>query len=906
VVLRAWTRWVVEHAVPSEVREDVSGDLLGLFYRDSAADGAGRATARYRRHAVSCSIRFGVQRCGNVVRGGAIPMGPSRRELKLPLRMLVGWRMDLALAARMLIRHPALSAIAVFGITVAIAIAATMFTIATEQLSPSPLPLPQGDRIVALQKWDFAEYRPEPIVPDDVRTWQEQLSTIRDIGAFQTVTRNLIVPSGAPEPIEVAEISAAAFDVAGTAPMMGRVIRPEDERADAVPVVVIGHAEWRRRFDANPHVLETTVQLGDTHHTVVGVMPEGFAFPIHHAYWIPLRLDSSSGRMGASLSVFGRLASGATLEGAQSELTAVGDRERRASPSASQEVRPRVVPYAHQFSATDQPGNRLALQLMRFLVGILLVVVSINIAVLVYARTAARQAEFAVRTALGASRGRIVMQLFSEGLVLAGVGALAGVALAAVALAQVREVFSREETLPFWMRFDLSGETITYTVGLTLLAAAVIGALPAWNATGPRIQNRLQALTAGGNGGMHLGRVWTTLILLQVAIAVALLPMVVVRMSELARDGMQPLGLAAHGYVVAQLSLEGTAAAPIGSVEAASRFAARYRQLEQKISATGTARASTFSTVAPGFESAALIRSDVGGVEANVRVNRVAVNFFDTFGVPILTGRDFVGADAAPEARAVIVNRSFSQVLSSGAEVLGSRIRLAPRAHGAEAITGLADDWYEIVGIVEDFPASPSETAPLDPKAYRAITPDATDALIMALHLHATDTEAWGARLRRMAADVDPTLQVTNVTLMDDLLGQHRLTMRLLAAVFGAMTLSVLLLSAAGIYAMMAFSVTQRRREIGIRLALGAGARRILWTVFSRAGTQLLAGTGLGTGAALLLDRAAEGGLMSGHAAVATAAVVLLMTMAGLLAALGPARQGLRIQPAEALRHPLR
>jgi len=381
--------------------------------------------------------------------------------------------MNLRLAVRMLIRHPALSAIAVFGITVEIAIAATMFTLVGEQLSPSDLPLPEGSSRFSSGT--------RPLVPRDVVAWREQLSTVRHLGAFRTVTRNLIVPPAAPEPIEIAEMSAAGFDVAGVAPVMGRVIRPEDERPGAAPVVVIGHAAWRSRFGANPNVLDTTIQLGDTHHTVVGVMPEGFAFPINHAYWTPLRLDSSSHAIagGPPLTVFGRLPGGATLQSAQAELTMVGERARTASPETHQHLRLRVVPYASQFSEMDQPGNRLALQLARFFISVLLIGISINVAVLVYARTAARQAEIAVRTALGASRGRIIAQMFAEGLVLAGLGALAGVTLAAVALAQIREALLLSEPLPFWIRFTISGQTMTYVVALTVAAAGVIGALPA-------------------------------------------------------------------------------------------------------------------------------------------------------------------------------------------------------------------------------------------------------------------------------------------------------------------------------------------------------------------------------------------------------------------------------------------
>lgn len=839
--------------------------------------------------------------------GGVEQMKERQREAR-GFRFLTGWRMDLALAVRMTVRHPALSAIAIFGITVAIAMSATMFTLVGEQLNPSDLPLPDGRRIVALQQWDSASNVPQPLGAPDVVAWRGQLSTVRHLGAFRTLTRNLIVPPAAPQPIAVAEMSAAGFEVAGVAPAMGRVIRPEDEQPGAAPVVVIGHAEWRSRFGANPGVLDMTVQLGATHYTIVGVMPEGFAFPINHAYWIPLRLDAFTlpGGGGQPLSVFGQLADGATLQSAQAELTGIGERARTASPATHQHLRPRVVSYAYQFSAMEQPSNRLALQLGRFFITLLLVVISINVAVLVYARTAARQAEIAVRTALGASRGRIIAQMFTEGLVLAGLGALAGVSLAAVALRQIQQALSQEAPLPFWYRFTVSGETIAYVVVLTALAAAVIGALPAWKATASRIQNRLQALSAGGGSGMQLGRLWTALILLQVAFAVALLPVVLVRAAELADAGMASVGFAADEYLVAQLSAEQPSTAQTAPVQSSESFGRQYRAIEQRITETGTVRAITFSSFAPGSEPDVVVRSDVGATDVSVEVNRVAVNFFDTFGARILTGRNFMNADAAPQGQSVIVSRSFAQAMPHGAAVLGSRIRLAANDESVRASSGLGDDWYQIVGIVDDFPAPAPGTESPDLKVYRAITPDATTALVLALHVHAADVEPWVTRLRQIAANLDPTLQLTQVRSMDALFRENQQNARLLAGVLATMALSVLLLSAAGIYAMMSFAVTQRRREIGIRLALGAGARRILWTIFSRAAAQLLLGAALGTGVALLLNHAADGTLLENYAAVVLPAVVLLITVAGLIAALGPARQGLRIEPTEALRDPSR
>ena len=830
-------------------------------------------------------------------------MKESSRDAR-SFRFLTGWRMDLALAIRMTMRHRALSAIAIFGITVAIAMSATMFTLVSEQLKPSDLPLPDGRRIVSLQQWNASKNSPQPLGAADVVAWREQLSAVRPLGAFRTLTRNLIAPPAAPQPIAVAEMSAAGFEVAGVAPALGRVIRPEDEQPGAAPVLVIGHAEWRNRFGANPGVLDMTVQLGATHYTIVGVMPEGFAFPVNHAYWIPLRLDAftSPGGGGASLRTFGKLADGATLQSAQAELAALGERARAASPETHQHIRPRVVLYAYQFSEADQPANKLALQLARFFITLLLLVISINVAVLVYARTAARQAEISVRTALGASRGRIIAQMFIEGLVLAGVGAVAGVALTAVALRQLQQGLSQGQPLPFWTRLTVSGDTLAYVVVLTAIAAAVIGALPAWKATGSRIQNRLQALTAGGGSGMHLGRVWTALILLQVTFAVALLPVVLVRVAELADEGRMSPDFAADEYLVANLSAE-QPSAQAAVAQSRESFGRRYREIEQRIMATGTARAITFSW--PGEEDL-VVRSDLSATDVSVAVKRVAVNYFETFGVRILMVRDFTNADAGPQARFVIVNRAFAQAMPQGAAVLGSRIRLARAAQGAKAISSLADDWYQIIGVVEGFPPAPPGAESPNPKVYRAFTPDAASALFLGLHVHPADVESSIGRLRQIAANLDPTLQLTNVRSMDAMFRESQRNARLLAGVLATMALSVLLLSAAGIYAMMSFAVTQRRREIGIRLALGAGARRILWTIFSRSAAQLLLGAALGTGVALVLNHAADGELLENYAAIVLPAVVLLITFAGLLAALVPARQGLRIEPTEALRDPAR
>jgi MacB-like periplasmic core domain len=285
-----------------------------------------------------------------------------------------------------------------------------------------------------------------------------------------------------------------------------------------------------------------------------------------------------------------------------------------------------------------------------------------------------------------------------------------------------------------------------------------------------------------------------------------------------------------------------------------------------------------------------------------VRFNRVDVGFFDAFDVPILTGRRFEPGDVNPAASNVIVNRTFVERVLGGRNALGRRIRYVGRSGDARPDLVELGRWYEIVGVVSDFPPRATSMGLVNAKLYHAAASGDTAPVRLAVRGRGTTPAAFAGRLREIAATVDPNLQLRNVLGMDEVLSQEQGMARLLSLGLVILTLSVVAPSAAGIYALMSFTVAQRRKEIGIRAALGADPRRILGSIFSRALIQLATGALLGALVAALLEQLTNGDLMRGNGPVVLPAVAAFMMLVGLLAAIGPARRGLRIDPTEALR----
>jgi putative ABC transport system permease protein len=860
------------------------------------------------------------RRAARVQLGGVTQLRESWRAA-WGLPWLDGFALDARLGLRMLRRSWGLTLAGGLAMTIVITIAAVAFVFLDEFMGRTAPPLDEGERVVALQSWDAEAHRRREVSRRDLERWGATLQSVEDLGGFQTIERRLIVDGRPAEWVRVAEITASGFRLSRVPPRLGRWIAEADEHVAAAPVVVIGYDVWQSRFASDRAVIGQTVRLGEIIHTVVGVMPEGFAFPVNHRYWIPLRSNVSGSLKPAPEGVvFARLVPGVSLDRAQAELTTIGLLPPASMPTSGDARRPRVVPYTFAFTDDVERGE-LAWQqrIILLLVSLLLVPPCLNIAILIYARTVTRQEEFAARFALGASRGRIVVQLCVEVLVLSSAAGGLALAIARPILIQIGEVIRRFPelggSLPFWVDFNFSWRAAFFVAGLCVLAALIAGLVPALQATGRVLPTALRSL--GSRTGIPLGATWTALIVAQVGLAMALLPSTM----ELAWGNLRPAvlgpGFAAREFLTARLVVD-SQSVPFDSRLPAfgeqslaqdrptaeadlPAFASRIRGLQaevvRRIEAEPGVSAVTFVAALPGAEPLTLVEMDEGAagqrVRRYVRANQVDRAFFAVFDVPALAGRTFDGRDFGAAATA-IVDQTFARQVVGDGNAIGRRVRPVA-APGSEA-----GPWYEIVGIVPDRPANTSQGRMYVPALPGARGPAGPIHLV----LHAgPDPAATSRRLQEIATNFDPILRLDDVRRLDDVLAETQMSSSLTSYALAIVTLSVLVLSAAGLYALMSFAVTLRRREIGIRTALGARPGRLLASIFARAMRQIAAGVVVGVTAALVLHRTlnieVEGGWHIPW--ILPAAAIFIMTI-GLLSAVGPARRAIRVDPTEALR----
>jgi putative ABC transport system permease protein len=807
--------------------------------------------------------------------------------------------LDLKLGIRMLWKYPGLSLIGGLAMAVAIAFGTAMLAFFHSQLDSS-LPLPEGDRIVALENWDTSKNNEERRAADDLSVWRREMKTVQEIGAFRNVGRNLIVAGRAVEPIRIAEITAAGFGVARTAPILGRPILPTDEVPEAEPVLLIGYDIWQSRFAGDLAVIGRPVRIGATHHTIIGVMPAGFAFPMNHSYWTPLRIEAAHHPPGAgpAIFIFGRLAPGETMASAQAELAPIGQRRGAEYPSTHGHLRPQVLPYTYTL-LDIQDVTLWQVAVMQGMISMLLVIVAVNVGILIYARTATRQGEIAIRGALGASRFRIVGQLFVEALVLAVAAGAVGVMMARVALTQGNAIMQSEfGRMPFWLDDRIPPVALLYTAAVIVFAAVVAGILPALQATRYRAASTLREL--GGSTGIRLGATWTVLIVAQVGLAVAGLPVIVSEGWREVRQATSAPTFRMEEYMAVRLSLDQEDPPPgvrpdAHRTQVRARLVRLHSEMANRIESDPAVVDVTSATAIPGGEPRARIRTEGSrggeGLEHEVRVNRIAEDFFDAFDAAVLTGRVPTVADR----NAVLVNRTFARRVFGDADPLGRRIQYLR----SEDSTG--ERWFEVIGIVEDLYTNSLSPEIVSSEIYHPLqAADAVDATFI-LRMRGGEPAALGDRLRKIATDIEPDVRV-GARPMTLVYQQDRLALRLVIGVLGAIMSSVLLLSSAGIYALVSFTVSRRRKEIGVRAALGAEPGRLLRSVFARAAGQIALGLVTGVLTIVVLDTLAEGSLLGGKGKILLPAVSLMMVTAGVLAVVGPARRALRIQPIEALR----
>ena len=458
---------------------------------------------------------------------------------------------DYRLGLRMLLKYPGLTLAGGLALAIAIGVGAGWYDILGKVFAPT-IPLPEGDRLVSIETQNTLTNEPEPRVLRDFLEWRRGLQTIEDLGAYRTHTRNLVVGNTPPEPIQVAELTAAAFGTARVPPLFGRALLDSDETAGGPGVVVLGYDVWQRSLGGREDVLGSVVKLGDTPATVIGVMPKGFGYPVNHDAWTPLSLRGSYDALeGDAISVIGRLARGVSRQQADAEMRLFGERTAAALPATHAHLRPRVERFGG--APDDLDIAQLALRNLPAL--LVLSIACLSVGTLIYARTATREGEIAVRTALGASRARIMSQLFVEALVLASVAAPVGLIAADRALAWGIESANRATGgAPFWMTPGLKLSTILYAGGLAVVSAAMLSVLPALKVTRARVQPHLANLGSGG-ATLRFGRVWTGAMIVQVALTAIGIPVALESVSQTMRKVQTRAQFPSREYLAARIDV---------------------------------------------------------------------------------------------------------------------------------------------------------------------------------------------------------------------------------------------------------------------------------------------------------------------------------------------------------------
>jgi putative ABC transport system permease protein len=817
--------------------------------------------------------------------------------------------LDLKLGVRLLFKHPGLTLVSTLALAIGIAIVAG-FHAGTEFMVRPVLPDAQGDRIVAMWNHDIARSDRGEQTLGDMLAWRQALTSVHEVGAFVLQQRAVVAEDGQTRLVHAAQISASAFALLRVTPLLGRPLVENDERPGSAAVALLGFELWQSALQGDPAIIGKTIRVGGADHTVVGVMPGGFAFPRREQLWTPLRIPSAGVQPGNGPVIdmsFGRLAPDVTLLVAVAELRVVGLRLAADHRQTHSGFRPRIAPYARSFLEANEPGLALLMRAARVLIGIVVLVVAVNVGTLVYARNAARIGEVALRMALGASRRRIAVQMFLEALVLASVAGAVGLVIMAWPLHLLREVFAtsvaRGDAPPYWFVVRVGPSTALLVVGLVLLCAVLTGALPALKLMDRHMRSQLQRVQEAVSG-LRFGTASTLVVVSQVAISVALLTVAGAQLRTFVDDwlSLDDGDIARAGYLAAQLRWDPAPFASRGE-EAAGAESARQAQtrraLDRQVSQEPGVRGVTFDAflgVRP-FE----VPSSAASAPRWTYVISIAPDYFAVYDAPIIAGRAFDETDASNVARHVaIVNEAFVRTVPAG-DAIGQRVRPF-NAQGGHSL----GEALEIVGVVRDsLTFEISQRGPgwvAQPTIYVPLTATAS-RLRMTVHVRG-EPEQFVPRLRAVAATIDPTLVLHQPMPLEKIDAIDRLFLRLYGFGVAFLVFAVALLSTAGVYSMMSFMVAQRTREIGIRIALGAKPTRVVRDVFSRALGQVGAGTALGLGVGF----AASDGPFALSDSVFHHGPGLLMAVAALILATGviacgiPLNRALRIQPTEALR----
>ncbi|HKP13384.1 MAG TPA: ABC transporter permease [Blastocatellia bacterium] len=796
---------------------------------------------------------------------------------------------DMRYGTRTLAKRPGFAFVAVLTLALGIGANTTIFSFVNGILLRS-LPYPRPDRLVALDETALKRgVTSMGVSYPNFLDWREQNRVFEDIAAYDTSSLAL-TGGGEPEQLQGAAVSHGLFEILRVAPLMGRAFIEEEDRPQTDDVVVLGYGLWQRRFGGDPQIVGQTVLLNGRPHAVIGVMPDGLRFPEVSDYWVPLALTTETyTRNDHGLSAIARLKDGVTVEQAAADMADIAGRVERQNPVTNEGLGVSVTGL-HAALAGDYSK---ALMILLSVVGCVLLIACANVANLMLVRATSRQKEMAIRAALGASRRRIVRQLLTESMLLGVAGGATGLLLAVWGLDLLLAAIPIK--LPFWMKFGIDLRVLGFTLGVSLLTGLVFGVLPALQASKANLN---ETLKEGGRSAAGAGRQRSRSLFVVAEIALALVLLVgagLMMRSFLRLQHVNP-GLDAAGVMTMRINL------PFSKYGEAARRADFYRQLMERLRAQ------------PGVEAAGAIvtlplsgdrwgRSltvegfpvlPVGQAPA-IQHNVVTPGYFRALGIPLLEGRDFTDADTREGPKVTIVDERLAHEYWPGESAIGHRVRFGPPEHN--------EPWHTIVGVVgavrhERLQATTRNSVYL-PHAEIPIS-----AMFLTVRT-AAKPESMAGPMREQIQQLDPDLPTTAVLPMTEVVAQSVWQPRLYTILFGVFAAVALLLAAVGLYGVMAYGVTARTHEIGLRVALGARPADVLRLVAGQGVKLVLAGVAIGLVAASLLTRLMASLLFSTSTSdpLTFAGIAALLMLVALVACYLPARRATKVDPMVALRY---
>ncbi len=796
------------------------------------------------------------------------------------------WRM----ALRQFVTQPGLTVAAVVALALGVGLPTLLFSIGYG-IFLRGLPFPEGHRIVAVTLANVATGRDRlDLSIHDLADWRAAERSFDELAAFRMSSLNVVVREGQPERLAGACVTTNGFEVMRARPLMGRTFVEADGAPGAPPVLVLGHGPWITRFGGDPDIVGRLVRVNGQPATVIGVMPAGFGFPSAQEAWMPLGvnpLESPRGK-GPSVTAYGRLKPGVTIARARADLAAIAARIADQFPDTSRNLVPVVQPYTDAMSG-DQEVHVAMLLTMATGFGVLAIACA-NVANLLFARAASRTRETAIRAALGAGRRRIVAQLLVETLALAVAGTGAGLLVAEAGIAAFnRSIVGLEP--PFWVVVRLDAMPLAFAVALTGVAALLSGAIPAWRASRADLNDLLKD-GAPSAGGLRIGRVSRALVTVEIVLSFGLLMTAGLMIRSIANLGTHEYGFATDDVFTARLIRPETTDPDAAS---RTRFVAR---LQQRLTSIAGVSSATVATDVPGLEAdrTPVVVDAVTYRDAShypvVRTAAIGERFFETFGRTLARGREFNAADDPEAPRVAIVNASVAEAFVPGADPIGRRIRLGRNSSAP---------WLTIVGVAPDLYMAGAEDR--DPAGVYVPLAQSDDPRL-GLAVRGAGRMALAAPVRAAVSGIDGDLPIyfprTLARAIDDSLWSYRVFGPLLVVVGAA----ALFLATVGLHSLMAFAIGRRRREIGVRIALGAGpvdvARLVAGEVTAQIGVGLLAGAGLG--AALSTAMRSMVFHVAPHDPVIYATIVGTLVLAAGLAALAPVARAIRVDPTMTLR----